>query len=155
MKNSSLRRRSMMRSKSPEPRGLPGWTWGLVAAVFSVVLFVAGNAFSESKGEVTEVASASTAGTINLETLSAEQKRDLLRRKQQFEQLGADEQNKLRQLHHSLSAEPDAPQLTAVMSRYHQWLMTLRPLERDELLSMPAEERIRHIRDMLQRQEKE
>src|SRR3954471_19768846 len=105
MKSSSLPRRSTMNSKS----------WGkAVAGALALLSLVASGAFSGSE-ENTVASASSSSGTVNLDALSAEQKRDLLRRKQQFEQLSGDEQNKLRELHHSLSAEPDAPQLTAVM----------------------------------------
>ncbi len=145
---------------------LPWWGFGLIVGSFLGLLILVGDAWSESENEpavaseTTEVAAASTAPTsgdsaLDLDALSAEQKRDLLRRKQQFDQLTASEQEKLRQLHQNLSAEPEAPQLTAVMTRYHQWLLSLKSLERDELLSLPADERIDRIRRIMQQQEKQ
>jgi hypothetical protein len=151
-----------MRSKELESASLPWWTYGVIAALFSVLLFAVGNAFSDGKDDASTVATAATSSSasaasdnVDLDSLSAEQKRDLLRRKQQFDQLTTDEQTKLRQFHSSLTAEPDAVQLTAVMTRYHQWLMSLKPLERDELLSLTPEERIARIKRILQQQEKE
>lgn len=96
-----------------------------------------------------------TVGGVDLSTLSAEQKQELVRRKEQFEQLSPTEQERLRKLHAELATHPAASQLTAVMSRYHDWLQTLTPLERDELLSLPPDERLERIKRLQRQQQQE
>lgn len=97
---------------------------------------------------------AETPVTADLSSLSAEAKQELLKKKERFEQLSPDEQTRLRKFHAELAGSPDGNRLQHVLTHYHDWLRTLKPLERDELLSLPAEERIERIRKLMAEQEK-
>jgi hypothetical protein len=90
-----------------------------------------------------------------LETMSAEEKEQLQRKKERFEALSQSEQERLRELHSAVAATAESDQLLAVMSRYNDWLKTLTSAVRAELLSLPAEERIKRIKELKQDQEQQ
>ncbi len=85
--------------------------------------------------------------------LSSEQKAELLRKKDRFDKLTGAEKQRLRDLHAELSASPDAATLETVMRNYCNWLRYLPPRDRDEVLSMPTEDRIKRIKEIVKRQE--
>ena len=69
----------------------------------------------------------------------------LLQKKRRFDDLSAEEQTRLRQIHEE--CRPTAPQeLQQVLERYYDWLRTLTPLERAEVLSLPADKRLKRSR---------
>jgi hypothetical protein len=88
-----------------------------------------------------------------LEKLTPEQKEDLLRKKQRFDNLSPQEQHRLRDLHQALSSAPDAAQLSRVMSRYSDWLKNLEANQRAALLLLPPGERIEKIKELVREQE--
>ena len=88
-----------------------------------------------------------------LARMPAEEKQELLRKKERFDKLLADEQRRLRELHHSISSAENAPQLQGTLSRYSQWLRSLSSAERAELLVLPCDERIAKIKEIVRRQE--
>jgi len=81
-----------------------------------------------------------------IESMTPEQKQQLLWLKERFAKLDPAEQQRLRQLHKQLCSEKNADQLRQVMHHYHEWLMTLSPLVRSELAEMAPEERIKRIK---------
>jgi hypothetical protein len=85
-----------------------------------------------------------------IEQMSAADREQLAREARTFADLSAEEQDRLRQLHERLQAEPE---LRRVMVEYHQWLKTLQPLERAELLAMDPAQRVEQIRKLKQQQE--
>jgi hypothetical protein len=86
-------------------------------------------------------------------SLSSEQKAELLRKKDRFDKLTDVEKERLRALHAELSASSDAAALSSLMGRYCNWLKGLAARDRDEVLSLPADERIKRIKEIVSRQE--
>jgi len=94
---------------------------------------------------------AERAATIR--SLTSEEKAELLRKKQRFDELKDAEKNRIRDLHSQLSAEPNAAELMNLMGRYCTWLKILTSRERDEVLSLPEDKRIDRIKEIVRRQE--
>lgn len=88
-----------------------------------------------------------------LAKMTAEQKEELLRKKDRFDALPADEKARLRGLHAEIEATSHARQLHQTLTRYNDWLKTLSSAERAELLGLACDERIAKIREILKRQE--
>ncbi len=80
-----------------------------------------------------------------IEAMTAAEKEQLGRRQEQFAKLDSAEQQRLRRLHRELD---EAPELREVLDRYHRWLMTLSPYERESLLELDPAERVQKIRRM-------
>jgi Mg/Co/Ni transporter MgtE len=87
-----------------------------------------------------------------LDAMSGSEKQELERKARRFEQLSEDEKDELRQMHAELTAAPDAARLQEVMVRYHNWLKTLHPGQRAELLNLPPSDRIARIRSIMDEQ---
>ena len=85
--------------------------------------------------------------------MTAEQKDELLHKKERFDALPDSEKEHLRELHAKIEATPYPRQLHQTLSRYNAWLKTLSSAERAELLGLECDERIAKIKDILQRQE--
>jgi hypothetical protein len=90
-----------------------------------------------------------------LAKLPPAEKEALLRKKKHFDNLDPAEQERLRKLHKSLSAAPDAQQLDGVLVRYSNWLRALQSTQRTELLSLPPDERIERIKKLVREQERQ
>lgn len=90
-----------------------------------------------------------------LESMSPEARHELLKKKERFNQLQEKERERMRELHASISRSPNCQSLTGTLERYHQWLMTLTPLQRDELVSLPVEKRIGRIKEIQREQQKQ
>ncbi len=89
----------------------------------------------------------------HLANLSPQEKEELYRKQQRFYALPPERQEQLRQLHEALRSAPDSQELDQVLRRYHEWLKTLQPGERAELLSLPPDRRIERIKQLLEAQE--
>lgn len=82
--------------------------------------------------------------------LSAPEKEVLRQKRERFERLPAEEQQRLRSLDAELAAAADRDRLRRVMFRYHDWLQTLASGQRADLLTMAADARLaemKRIRD--------
>jgi hypothetical protein len=99
---------------------------------------------------LTRAAAADPAAQIA--SLSAEQKEELLRKKERFDSLPPAEQDRLRELHKSLASSANAQGLSGVMDRYCEWLKTLTSAQRAELRDLPVDKRIARIKELLQQQ---
>jgi hypothetical protein len=88
-----------------------------------------------------------------LERMSEVDKTALLQKKRRFDDLPAGEQDRLRKLHDELLADPDQPELQRVLERYSNWLRTLAPRERAEVISLPADKRIEKISELMRAQD--
>ena len=88
----------------------------------------------------------------HIEQMTEAEKEQLRRRQEQFLALKPEEQQRLRDLHHRLHEHPKAHDLQDVMQRYYHWLSFLPPYQREELLDLPPEERIKKIRQLLDAQ---
>ncbi|HEX5106376.1 MAG TPA: hypothetical protein VFV87_21300, partial [Pirellulaceae bacterium] len=88
-----------------------------------------------------------------LKNMTLEQKDAVLNKQDRFEKLSAEEQERLRALHVSIESAPNGTELRQTLSRYHAWLATLTSIQRSELLTLPADERIVRIKELLKQQE--
>ncbi|MFO0871339.1 MAG: hypothetical protein U0935_20640 [Pirellulales bacterium] len=90
-----------------------------------------------------------------LEALSQDELAELRRKKERFDRLSAEEQQRVRELHSDLSSDPQGERLRQVLTSYNAWLQTLTAAERAELASLPAEQRVKQIRQMQQDQRRD
>ena len=88
-----------------------------------------------------------------LENLSSAEKEELQRKREQFDRLSPEEQDRMRQLHDSIESHPDVDQLQSVVEQYSAWLKTLSTSQRIDLLSLPPDERLARIREIKRRSE--
>lgn len=88
-----------------------------------------------------------------VEQMSASQRNALKRNQERLESLPAENQLRLRELERQLDADPAGDRLRALMVRYHEWLQSLPSGERAELLSLPAEQRLPKIQEMMTKYE--
>src|SRR5262245_32852611 len=88
--------------------------------------------------------------------LSDEQKIELQRKKERFDDLSKEKQDKLRALHVSITTDPNAKELEETVKRYNQWLATLSSPQRTKLLDISnPQERIKSIKELMQMQEEQ
>jgi hypothetical protein len=88
-----------------------------------------------------------------LQDMSDAEKHALLEKKRLFDQLSDEEQSQLRQLHQALVRDPDHDRLRVTLERYNAWLRGLPPGERAQLISLPADQRLARIREIMRGQE--
>ncbi len=74
------------------------------------------------------------------------QKEDLHEEYDKLLTLGSDERDRLRRLDAALQADPHAERLRRIMVNYHQWLTGLSAVERVDLLSLDATDRVERIK---------
>jgi len=90
-----------------------------------------------------------------LEQLSADEREELAKKKERFDNLSPQEKQRLRTLHANLVRHDHGDQLYGVATRYALWLRTLPPGQRAELLSLPPEQRLGRIREIKQTQDEQ
>ncbi len=88
-----------------------------------------------------------------LARMSDAEKMVLLQKKDRFTALPPEEQQRLREIHDQLSRDPDAAQLQQVLQRYYDWLSMLTAPEQAKILSLPADQRIEKIRELVRAQD--
>ena len=94
-----------------------------------------------------------SARRARIEQMSAAEKQLLREKKDRFDQLTEHEQDKLRLIHNQLEGDPDSERLTRVMENYFEWLKTLSPGQRAELLELGVDERIARVKFFHQEQQ--
>lgn len=88
-----------------------------------------------------------------LQSLTPEKKEELLRKKQRFDNLNQEDQDRLRKLHEDIAADPHSQALEQTATRYNQWLATLTSPQRAALLTIQnPQERIARIKELMQQQ---
>ncbi len=85
--------------------------------------------------------------------MSADERDELREKYDKFEALSPDEQDQLRRLHEQLESDPQGDKLRRLLLRYHEWLKTLTPGERADLLALPQAERVARIKTLKREQE--
>ncbi|MES2793484.1 MAG: hypothetical protein V4719_27980 [Planctomycetota bacterium] len=75
-------------------------------------------------------------------SLSGTQRQELVRKYEQYQQLGEGERQKLQSLHDDMAAEPD---LKLVMQKYCDWVSKLEPTQREELRQAKTPEQKRNL----------
>jgi len=94
------------------------------------------------------------ANVERLSKMSADEKATLSKKKQRFDELPPTEKERLRELHVSITGDPQASELTETVKRYHRWLMTLESAQRVAVLDeKDSQKRIAKIKELLQAQE--
>jgi hypothetical protein len=89
-----------------------------------------------------------------IKQMSPDQKDDLRRKKQRFDELSDDEKQRLRDLHAAIVSDPSATELSHTVTRYTRWLSSLEASERSILLDIKdPEQRIARIKELMQQQE--
>jgi hypothetical protein len=89
-----------------------------------------------------------------LAKMSDEEKIELQHKKERFDELSKETQEKLRALHVSITSDAKARELEETVKRYNQWLASLESPQRAFLLSIQnPKERITRIKELMQQQE--
>jgi hypothetical protein len=83
-----------------------------------------------------------------LESLSPSEKRELLAKKERFDDKSESERQRLRELDAQIRQHPQAEQLQQVLQRYGQWLATLSSKDRAELQELPPADRLERIQQL-------
>jgi hypothetical protein len=123
---------------------LADWRWAL--AGMALVCGLASLVWADSNAE----------RAARIASLPSDKKAELLRKKERFDKLTEPERQRLRDLHGELSSSADVATLETVMENYCNWLKNLQSSrERDEVLSLPTEDRIKRIKEIVNRQEVE
>lgn len=73
--------------------------------------------------------------------------------KQRFDRLAPDVQDQMRKIHASVIADPDSDRLFHVMAQYYEWLKSLSPGQRSELLELPVKDRLARIEQIKRQQD--
>jgi hypothetical protein len=90
-----------------------------------------------------------------LKSLTPEQADSVKRNQERFNKMSLTEQQRVRSLHENLKQHKHSTRLTSLLSNYASWLRNLPAGQRAELLSLPSQERITKIREIIKRQEQE
>jgi hypothetical protein len=88
-----------------------------------------------------------------VEQMSTDEREELRAKYDKFEALSPDEQDQLRRLHEQLESDPQGDRLRRVLLRYHEWLKTLTPGDRADLLALAPAERVARIKSLKRDQE--
>lgn len=89
----------------------------------------------------------------NLEQLSEADKVELAKKRERFERLSVDEQQRYREFHRQLENHPDAERLIRILENYSTFLQSLTSIERAKLADLPLDERIAEVQTLKQRQD--
>jgi hypothetical protein len=89
-----------------------------------------------------------------LKAMSAAEKEVLAQKKARYDSLPPEEKERLKKLCDEINSRPDAPELSSVMARYHQWLKTLSASQLAELRDLPEKERLDRIKKLLHDQQR-
>jgi hypothetical protein len=117
--------------------------------VLVAISFLPGQLLNSARGQETIEAHAE-----RLKKLSADEKEDLRRKKNRFDELHAAEQQRLRDLHASITSDPQAQELAKTVKNYHRWLATLDSAQRIAVQDeKDPTKRIAKIKEVLQAQE--
>ncbi len=108
------------------------YCWMLGAVFFPLVLIQSGDVYQRRLEYVN--------------ALNDIQRRELKNKYDRFKKLSESDLNHVRSLHESINREPNTKQLQVTLSKYHEWLKTLRPQVRAEVLSLKDQRRIEQIR---------
>lgn len=87
--------------------------------------------------------------------LTGEELEELNRKREVFEELSPEKQQQLRDLHRLVDESENAAELRETMRRYSAWLRTLPAGRRAELASLPTDERLTQVRQLLEQQRRE
>jgi hypothetical protein len=92
------------------------------------------------------------ANQARLAAMSPEEREQLFRKLQAFEALPSGEKDRIRLFDQALNERPDAEMLLRTLRSYHDWLMTLQPLEHArvrEICDLPAGSRLTELKTLV------
>jgi hypothetical protein len=89
-----------------------------------------------------------------LQAMLPHEKEELARKKVRYDNLTAEEKERLKRLNEEIASDPNAPQLQEVMDRYHEWLKTLSASQLAELRDMPEADRLERIKRIMREQQR-
>ena len=81
----------------------------------------------------------------SIQDMTADEKQQLSRKKERFYWLAPEKQQQMRKIQQTIAADSDGSDLHRVLVRHHEWLKTLSPGVRAELLDLAPDERIMQI----------
>lgn len=90
-----------------------------------------------------------------IEAMSPAEKEELRVKRERFDRLSEEEQDRLRQLYRQIHKESDAEKLQRIMIRYGEWLKSLPIDQRAELAGLAPQERLQRIKKTLEMQERQ
>lgn len=90
-----------------------------------------------------------------LDTMDAAAKDELQRNKARFDELSKEQQEQLRKLHEELTVSPESQRYHQILVRYERLLRSLPSNQRAQLLTLPPDDRINQISQILREQERE
>jgi len=111
--------------------------------------------FEQELPDATSLGPSRQAPRDPLAHLSPQELDELRRKRDAFELLSPDKQQWLRDLHHELDADPKSAELRETLQHYSAWSRTLPAGRRAELLSLPADERLVQVQQLLEQQRRE
>ena len=89
----------------------------------------------------------------SIQDMTADEKEQLSRKKERFYRLAPEKQQQMRQIQQTIATDSDGNDLRRVLVRYQEWLKTLSPGVRAELLDLALNERITQISKIQVQQE--
>jgi hypothetical protein len=123
------------------------------ASRFFFSALLAGGALSASPGRVALAADDWAARRAEVAGMQPAEQQELLRKQERFASLSVEEQDRLRALQATIDADPNGKRLHELLVRYHEWLKTLSPSQREELSELPPKERIQLIKQIQRQQQ--
>ncbi|MFW6124761.1 MAG: hypothetical protein ACOC46_01325, partial [Pirellulales bacterium] len=84
-----------------------------------------------------------------VQSMSAAQREQLRRNFERFQELSPAERARLRRLQEKIDADPDREALLELIEVYHEWVRTLSPPQRRELLNTPPEARLEKVKQLV------
>ncbi len=111
--------------------------WGLVIGLgfLPILLAIDGGTYSENQAR--------------LSAMSEEQLQQLWRRKESFDRLTPQEQDRLRQVDQAIHAEPNSEHLLQALRGYQEWLSSLGSMEQAKLQDLPIDKRIAKMKSLI------
>ena len=119
-----------MLNRNPNPKY--SWRMSLCALCIPFVLLQSGDVFERRMSYIS--------------TLSESERRELKDKYERFKKLSPEDLAHVRKMHDLIHSKSNAKELQSVLSKYHDWLKTLRPQVRTEVQSLEVQQRIDQIR---------
>lgn len=91
-----------------------------------------------------------TSNTQRFEAFSDREVLELKNKKERFDKMPIERQQMLRDLHSEIQSHENRDELLMVMNEFYAWLKTLSGAEREEVLSLPPQQRIAAIKRLRQ-----
>ena len=126
-----------------------------LAMLSASLVFLSQLLFAAQDPASPEVADSPASRRAMIEQMSPEEKEELKRRLDRYMSLDEAERQRVRRLHDELTSDPRGDELRAVLVRYLEWLRTLSPAQRAELLELPPAQRIEQIGSLQSQQEEQ